>query len=153
MRDAPRYLIWPPVSLAAPILLGLAVGAWRPFHTGLSAPMREAAGAILVGSFVLLNGSTYLTMARARTGVLPGQPAEVLLTTGAFRFTRNPLYIGLTLLDIALALWFDSAWALLLLPAGLCALHYGAVLPEERYLAAKFGDAYAEYRRRVRRWV
>jgi protein-S-isoprenylcysteine O-methyltransferase Ste14 len=75
------------------------------------------------------------------------------LDRGPFGVSRNPLYLGLIALDVALALLAPSAWALLAVPIGFLALTWGAILPEERYLRAKFGAAYEAYSCRVRRWL
>jgi protein-S-isoprenylcysteine O-methyltransferase Ste14 len=77
----------------------------------------------------------------------------VLLQSGPFRLSRNPLYVGLVALDAGLALLAGSVWALLFVPVGIAALVWGAIRPEERYLAGKFGAEYEAYRARVRRWL
>jgi len=76
-----------------------------------------------------------------------------VIDTGPFAWSRNPLYIGLLTLSAAIGLLAESLWAIALLPVAWALLHWGAVLPEERYLAAKFGAAYDDYRSRVRRWL
>jgi protein-S-isoprenylcysteine O-methyltransferase Ste14 len=73
--------------------------------------------------------------------------------SGAISAQPQPAYVGLIVLDVALALLWPSAWALLLVPLGIAALFWGAVAPEERYLTAKFGKTYDDYRSRVRRWL
>lgn len=67
--------------------------------------------------------------------------------------SRNPLYVGLIALDAGLALLWPSLWALFFVPLGVAAVRWGAILPEERYLSAKFGPQYDDYRQRVRRWL
>jgi len=69
------------------------------------------------------------------------------------RLSRNPLYFGLIVLDVALALLWPSAWALIGVPVGVALLFWGAIAPEERYLSTKFGAEYDAHRRRVRRWL
>jgi protein-S-isoprenylcysteine O-methyltransferase Ste14 len=74
-------------------------------------------------------------------------------TGGPYRFSRNPLYVALTLLYFALTLAGNTWWSLLVsVPLG-CALHFGIVLREERYLEEKFGEQYRSYRRQVRRYL
>jgi protein-S-isoprenylcysteine O-methyltransferase Ste14 len=153
MRDAPRYRLWPPLALGIPFVAGLAVSAWRPLGTGVPRPWRMLLAALLSVAFALVNGTAYRMMGRARTGVLPGRPATRILSTGPFRVSRNPLYVGLLLLYASVALLLDAGWALALLPVAFLGLHFGAVLPEETYLAAKFGEEYLSYKRRVRRWL
>jgi protein-S-isoprenylcysteine O-methyltransferase Ste14 len=92
-------------------------------------------------------------MARHRTALLPGGATTTLIASGPFTRSRNPLYVGLLVLSAGLALLAGSLWALVALPVEWGLLRWGAVLPEERYLAAKFGAEYADYTRRVRRWL
>ena len=104
-------------------------------------------------AFALWNGSALLLLARHRTALLPGGSTRLILDRGPFGLSRNPLYLGLIALDLALALLWPSFWAVVLVPVGIAALQWGAVLPEERYLSAKFGAEYDAYRDRTRRWL
>jgi len=151
MRDAPRYLVWPPIALAAPLVAGVLLSSWRPLDVDF--PGRVVLALVLSLVFVAVNATAYRAMWRARTGVLPGQPATRILTAWPFSWSRNPLYVGLLALYAALALLARAGWALVLLPVAFLALHFGAVRPEERYLESKFGEDYLAYKRRVRRWV
>ena len=110
-------------------------------------------GLVLCAVFAVWNAWTLVTMAAARTAILPGGATRTILDRGPFRLSRNPLYIGLIVLDIGIALLWPSAWALLLTPVGIGLLFWGAIAPEERYLIAKFGADYEAYCRRVRRWL
>jgi protein-S-isoprenylcysteine O-methyltransferase Ste14 len=87
-------------------------------------------------------------MRRAGTNIRPDQPTLALVTDGAFRFSRNPLYLAATGLYVGVALLVDALWPLVLLIPMLA-----VVAREERYLEAKFGDAYRAYKARVRRWL
>ena len=149
--DAPAFRIWPPVALGAPLLVGVIVtaSAGDPFPL---APVRVL-GLVLFALFALWNGWTLSMMVAHSTAILPGGATETVLDHGPFRFSRNPLYIGLIALDIGLALLWPSAWALLLVPVGIALLFWGAIAPEERYLSAKFGAEYEAYCRKVRRWL
>ncbi len=90
---------------------------------------------------------------RAHTAIEPWKPTTALVERGPYRYTRNPLYVALTLLYLAGAFRLGSLWPFLLLPLSLVTLHFGVVRREERYLAGKFGATYDEYRRRVPRWA
>jgi len=92
-------------------------------------------------------------MRRAGTNVRPDQPATAIVVDGPFRFTRNPLYLGLTGLYAGVALLVDALWPLLLLVPLLVIVKWGVIHREERYLEAKFGETYRLYKARVRRWL
>jgi protein-S-isoprenylcysteine O-methyltransferase Ste14 len=93
------------------------------------------------------------TLRRAGTNVDPRQPSLVLVTEGPFRFTRNPLYLALVGLYLGITLLLNAFWPWLFLLLLLVITHYGIVRREERYLEAKFGEAYRAYRDRVRRYL
>jgi protein-S-isoprenylcysteine O-methyltransferase Ste14 len=99
------------------------------------------------------NGWALLTIGRHRTGLLPGAATTTVVEGGPFRWSRNPLYVGLLAGSAGVALLAASAWAVLALPVEWALLRWGAVIPEERYLSAKFGATYAAYAGRVRRWL
>jgi protein-S-isoprenylcysteine O-methyltransferase Ste14 len=151
--DAPTYRVWPPVALGVPLVAGLVMTAALGDPVVLASDPARVAGAVLVVAFLLWNGWTLSVMAANRTSILPGGATSVVLQSGPFRLSRNPLYVGLIALDAGLALLTGSFWALLFVPGGIAALLWGAVRPEEHYLAGKFGAEYAAYRARVRRWL
>ncbi len=90
---------------------------------------------------------------RARTSLVPIVPSAVLVAQGPYRFTRNPMYLGLALMYAGVALWLQLSWGLLLLPVVLILVFYLVILREERYLERRFGEAYRHYRTEVRRWL
>ena len=150
--DAPHFRLWPPVAVGVPWLVGVAVErAW-----GLSVdlgPIAAVVGWALVVLFVGWNGWSLILFARRGTGLLPGQRTTTLLDEGPYRVSRNPLYLGMLALYVGAALIVSSWVALALTPLAFAGLHFGAVLPEERYLSERLGTAHAEYRDRVRRWL
>jgi len=85
--------------------------------------------------------------------MLPTQRSRVLLEDGPFRFTRNPLYVGLILFYAGISFGMRAVWPLLFLPIVVIALHHLAILPEEHYLEHRFGDEYRAYKARVHRWI
>ncbi len=114
--------------------------------------------AILVGVvggalWLALDGSAMLLFRRAGTSVVPMRPTTAMVTSGPYRFTRNPMYVGMAVLYLALALSFGVFWALALLPAVLYLVDRLVIVHEERYPEAKFGENYREYKQRVRRWL
>jgi len=100
-----------------------------------------------------LGGWALWTFARARTAIFPHAPAAQIVAHGPYRFSRNPMYVSLTLAYLGFALGLDVLWPPLLLPVVFAALWRFVVRKEERYLAAAFPEAYAAYRARVRRWL
>lgn len=153
MTDAPDYRIWPPIALGVPLLAGVILTATAGDPLPLAGNGARVVGAVLVVLFGIWNGWALAVMAAHRTALLPGGATRVVLDRGPFRLSRNPLYLGLIVLDVALALLWPSVWALIFVPIGVTLLAWGAILPEERYLGIKFGAEYDDYRRRVRRWL
>lgn len=148
----PAFRLWPPVSVGGPLVAGLVLSAAAGDPLPRSAAT-SAAGWLLVGAFALWNGWGLLTLARHRTGLLPGGETATVIDRGPYGWSRNPLYVGMLVLSAGLALLVGSLWALVALPLEWALLRWGAVRPEERYLAAKFGATYTDYARRVRRWL
>ena len=150
--SGPAFRLWPPVSVGGPLLLGLLASSW------LGDPLAATAvtawlGWLLVAGFVVWNGWALLTIGRNRTALLPGGETTTVIDRGPFAWSRNPLYVGLLAASAGVALLAGSLWALVALPLEWALLRWGAVVPEERYLAAKFGSTYADYSARVRRWL
>ena len=152
LKDAPGFRIWPPVALGVPLLAGVVMSKLLGDPFPIPRALRPV-GWALVAAFTLWNGWTLALMARGQTAFLPCGATRAILDRGPFGVSRNPLYLGLIALDVALALLAPSAWALAAVPVGVLALTWGAILPEERYLRAKFGAEYEDYTRRVRRWL
>ena len=93
------------------------------------------------------------TMQAAGTNVNPALPTTAIVASGPFRFSRNPLYLALTLLYLGLTLAFNTWWGIVVLVPVLIIMHRGVVLREERYLDQKFGETYRQYRSKVRRYL
>jgi protein-S-isoprenylcysteine O-methyltransferase Ste14 len=144
--------MWPPVAVGGPLGLGLLISRFVG-DPGTASPVTLAVGWLLVIAFVVWNGWALATMARHRTALLPGGATTAVIETGPFARSRNPLYVGLLVGAAGVALLAGSLWALVAAPLEWALLRWGAVVPEERYLAAKFGAAYTEYAGRVRRWL
>ena len=145
----------PPLYFIGGFLLGLMAHAYKPIPlapNGLTVSgIRGGWIVFAVGLIVAHTG--LLTFILAGTPWLPFSPATTLVTHGFYRFTRNPMYLGLTLAYIGLAAVLDTAWPLILLPFVLWGLISTVIKKEEEYLEQRFGDEYREYKKRVRRWV
>ena len=108
-------------------------------------------GAILVMGGCLALWALY-QFHRVNSDVRPDRPDTILITTGPYRYTRNPLYIVLSMIQVAAAFWLDNLWILLLLPLSVIVIRLYAIAREERYLEETFGQDYLDYSKRVRRW-
>ena len=115
--------------------------------------VQTAIGAVLVAAGLGLSASGITTFIRARTTVLPNRAARQLVTWGPYRATRNPMYTGLATAYLGAACLTNLAWPLVWLPAVILTMNAVVIRREERYLNAAFGLPYAEYCRRVRRWI
>jgi protein-S-isoprenylcysteine O-methyltransferase Ste14 len=145
----------PPFVFVAAFLVGMALDRWlMRFRFGEGGrPTLIVAGWLLIGVGLAVMLWAMWTFTRARTSVLPFRPATAMVTSGPYRFSRNPMYVGLMLLYVGLSLLTGMAWPLVMLPLAVWALTVLVIRREERYLAAAFGSDYAAYRQRVRRWV
>ena len=141
----------PPLIYLVPLGLGLLLHRRYP----LEAPGQRVAA--VVGLAFILSAAVVLpallAFRRAATRPEPWRPATALVTDGPYRLSRNPMYLGFTLLYLGIALRSGSLWPLLFLPLVLVTMHFGVIVREEAYLERRFGEAYREYRRRVKRWL
>ena len=92
-------------------------------------------------------------MEAAGTNINPALPATTIVSSGPFRFSRNPLYLCLTLMYLGLTLAVNTWWGIAVLVPLIIVMHFGVVLREERYLEQKFGESYRQYRSSVRRYL
>jgi protein-S-isoprenylcysteine O-methyltransferase Ste14 len=153
-RDNPGVIAPPPLLFLGMLLLAWAVEAWgRRVPTGLPRAGRAVAAVLLVAAGVALLVGAVRRFRAARTHPEPWKPSTAVVASGVYRHTRNPMYVGMTLVYLALALAFDSGVALLLVAPLLALVRWGVIAREERYLEGKFGDDYRRYRASVRRWL
>jgi protein-S-isoprenylcysteine O-methyltransferase Ste14 len=149
--------VWfpPPSLFVAGFLLALALDRWV-FSIrlgGASRPTLVVAGWLLTAAGISVMLWAMLTFTFARTAILPSRPASTIVATGPFRYSRNPMYMGLSSIYIGLSLLMGRAWPIMLLPLVLLSLYALVIQREEHYLDAAFGEEYAAYRSRVRRWL
>jgi protein-S-isoprenylcysteine O-methyltransferase Ste14 len=102
---------------------------------------------------IALTMSAHGLFKRSGQNPVPWMPSPELVLTGIYRFTRNPMYLGMTLVTIGIACAANDVWMIAAAFVGLVVVHVIAVLPEEAYLGEKFGDAYARYKSKVRRYL
>lgn len=114
---------------------------------------RALLGAAILVAGLALDVAGVATVLAHRTTIVPHRPVAKLITTGIYRFSRNPMYTGLAIVVAGGALRAATWWPLLLLLLALVAVRQLAIKPEEAYLAERYGSLYADYRFRVRRWL
>lgn len=153
MHSGPEFRVWPPISIGIPLLVGIGLTAWLGQPGLLDPGWARPLGGVLLAIFALWNGWALVLMGRHETGLLPGQETRRIIAEGPFGVSRNPLYVGLVVAYLGIALLVPSVWALVLVPVAIAGLWWGAIVPEERYLEAKFGSDYAACCTRVRRWL
>ena len=137
-------------------LIGLAVGGLAELARSTTGPSRPVAVtiAVLGGlAWLYLDGWSSIRFSRAGTPVIPYKPSTALVVDGPYRFSRNPIYLGMAALYVGLAFLLGWMWALVLLPVALVAVDRLIIAREEPYLERRFGQPYVEYKQRVRRWI
>ena len=124
---------------------------WPLPIVGHGGPLWAALALSIVGIAIVVPAAR--TLRAAGTNVDPLLPTTAIVTAGPYRFSRNPIYVGLTLLYLGLALTFNTWWAVIVLVPILAVMHVGVVRREERYLEQKFGEPYRQFCSRVRRYL
>lgn len=155
-NDAAKVRFFPPGIPLLAILAG--VGLDRLVPLGLpflpDPPARYAlGGAIVAGAIAALGAWPVLLFRAGGQSANPWKPTPRLEERGPYRVTRNPMYLQMVLVCVGVAVALANGWILLLTPLVALALQRLAIEPEEAYLEARFGEAYRDYRRRVRRWI
>jgi protein-S-isoprenylcysteine O-methyltransferase Ste14 len=152
-KDVAGVIAFPPLLFVVALGAGLVLERALPGRLRRSpASSRSLAQPLLGGSFALAAWAM-IAMKRVGTPIDVQEPSTALVTSGPFRFTRNPIYLALTLAYAGLALRLRSWLSLLLLAPLLAVVQHGVIAREERYLERKFGDLYRAYVARVRRWL
>jgi len=154
-QDNPGVIAPPPLIYVGGVALGLLLHRLLPIKFLARIPrgitLTVGSTCVSMGLTVLVSG--FRQMTNAQTNVNPTYPATTIVTEGPFRFTRNPLYLSMTLLYIGITFLVNTLWLVLLLPIVLVLINIGVIAREERYLERKFGAQYLAYKQRVRRWL
>ena len=149
--DNPRVRVPPPLFYALALLLGFWLDRWWPLPVGDGLFIKVLATTLCVAS-VALGASSIGMFRRSRTSIVPMRPASALVAAGPYRFTRNPMYVAFAVLTVALGLFLNTIWPLLLLVPVLFVVQQFVILREDEYLKRRFGADYLAYMQRVRRW-
>lgn len=152
--DAARVRFPPP--LVPVIALGVgALAQWlvRPLPLPLGAGLRWLVGVALVVAGLALVAAAQRLFNGIGQDPKPWTTTPEIVTTGVYRYTRNPMYVAMGVAQAGLAMLFDNAWMLLLVPVTWAVIARIAIGHEEAYLERKFGEVYLAYKRSTRRWL
>lgn len=154
VRDTAGIIAPPPVIALGAILLGIGLDWLLPIRGLVLLPLEIRIGsglllAVCGGAFALAGMGAFR---RGGTNIDPFKPSTTLVTSGIYARLRNPMYVGLGFLVTGIGIALASDWTLVMLAAAALLLHFGVVRREERYLEAKFGDAYRHYKETVPRY-
>ena len=150
--DNPGVRLPPPLLYVAAVVAGWLLDRQWPVPIGAGATRRALVWLLIALSAVLLS-SSFRSFWRQHTSAIPIRPATALVIAGPYRFTRNPMYVGMALLTVALGLLLNTWWPIVLLIPTLILVQVFVIAREERYLRRRFGAEYDAYTRQVRRWL
>ena len=156
MNQLSRLLMRIPVPwvFVLAYLIGIALEtALRPSSGTASPAAVGIAGAVLFAVGAVIAAWALVLFYRARTTTIPGRTSSNLVTRGPYRFSRNPMYVGLSLAYLGEAGILRQFWPIMLLPLVIAYLNWVVIPVEETRLTDSFGPAYNDYRSRVRRWL
>jgi protein-S-isoprenylcysteine O-methyltransferase Ste14 len=151
--DTANVIVHPPVAWGLAVIVGLAIN-WLVPLPFLPADIPAGwLGGVVFALAIALGVWAVVSMIKAGSNVPTNRPATTIVDHGPYSRTRNPIYLGMLLGQIGLAIAFNGLWLLMTLVPFALVIRYGIVAREEVYLARKFGDAYRSYCSRVRRWL
>jgi len=151
-EDTGGVIAPPPLIFAIPGTIAALAGRAFPVQV-MPQPFALTLGIVLTVAGIALTIWALPKFRQAQTSLMPYKPTTAIISTGPFAITRNPLYLGMTLLYVGITLIGNTIWPLVLLPFVLAVVQRGVIEREERYLERNFGDEYLRYKSRVRRWI
>jgi len=151
--DTARVIVRPPLAWGLALIAGLALNWLVPLRFLPAGLPARWLGALVFVLALALFAWAIVTMTRAGSNVPTNRPTTTIVESGPYRFTRNPIYLGMLLGLIGLGLALDNLWLLVVLVPFALVIRYGVVAREEAYLERRFGDVYRGYRARIRRWL
>ena len=150
--DHANVAFHPPVLLALTLFISFLMRRITPLAflpQGFSISLGPAITAVSFGFFFW----AVFTMRAGNASIPTGKPTETIVTNGPYKYSRNPIYLSMLLLQIGVGIWTNSFWFIGLAVLFAVLLWWGVISREEQYLGRKFGDEYLQYRAGVRRWI
>jgi protein-S-isoprenylcysteine O-methyltransferase Ste14 len=151
--DHADVTVLPPILYLASILLGVAIHWIVPIGFVAGGRFRALVGIVLVAAGFAFGGWAFAFHRSTSQDPDPRKPTPELIPGGPYRFSRNPMYVGMALVQTGIGIALGNAWILLLVPPTMWINQRYVIEREEAYLARKFGEPYAAYRASVRRWL
>jgi protein-S-isoprenylcysteine O-methyltransferase Ste14 len=144
----------PPFVPLIALGLGIVAHLWLlPWSIPLANSVRVGAAVLLLGAGMALMLSAFGLFRRTGQDAKPWESTPEIISTGIYRFTRNPMYVSMGLLQAGIGVALANGWVVLLVPVVWVVIYFIAIRHEEAYLERKFGDVYSDYKRSVRRWL
>jgi protein-S-isoprenylcysteine O-methyltransferase Ste14 len=144
----------PPFVPLIALVLGVVVHLWLlPLSIPLASGVRYGLAALLLGLGTLLMAGAFGLFRRTGQDPKPWESTPEIISTGIYRFTRNPMYVSMGLLQAGIGFALANGWVVLLVPVVWVVIYFIAIRHEEAYLEGKFGNVYTEYKTSVRRWL
>ena len=145
-------LVRPPFVYLGSIALGLVLHLLWPARL-VPLSVSTPGGAIVTVLAIALFVSAVRTLRAAGTPIPGNRPTTTIVRTGPYRFSRNPIYLAFSLLQLGISIWVNSVWLLATLAGAVALIHYVVIRREEQYLERRFGARYLDYKASVRRWL
>lgn len=152
-HDPPNTIPWPPLIYLGAAAIALFLHGQWPIAWPQANTTLALIGVFLLVVAIAIEVFAAFTFRKCRTTILPHRAASVLITSGPFAFSRNPIYVANTLLLAGAGFAFGIGWLLIMAPMAALATQELAIKREEQHLAEKFGSAWASYAARTSRWI
>lgn len=150
--DSPQVITLPPFIYLSGLGAGIILQIIYPIHIA-SLEILPIVGLMLVVIASVLVSWSFKTMKKTQTNIDVRQPVLHLVTNGPFSFSRNPIYLAMTILYLGISLVINNLWVLVFIVPILTVMELGVIRREEKYLSAKFGWDYVDYKKRVNEWI
>ena len=151
--DAAKVWVLPPALYLTALVVGVVLHWLVPLGFAEGSTARLGLGVAAIAAGLAIIRAAFSVFKRIGQDPNPRTSTPVITRDGPYRFTRNPMYLGLSLILLGLGVALANGWIVVMLVPTLAIMHYGVILPEERYLERKFGEEYARFRASVRRWI
>jgi protein-S-isoprenylcysteine O-methyltransferase Ste14 len=153
-KDSPAInkYIHPPIVAMFYIIVAILLGIFVPLISELSRTIRNIGFGFVVVGF-LIGLAAFIEFRKAKTTILPHGSVSNIISSGIFRFTRNPIYLGFLFMVIGFPLNFGSVWGIIIAPLFIATMNRLVIEKEEAYLEKKFKEQYTNYKSNVRRWL